>query len=119
MSSDAASNKLLAFHSTVLLFLFLHSYTIEKSVLEELVKRDSLNVREVELFKAVDCWAKKECKKQGLAAEGFVKRRILGERIVKAIRFPVMEQHPTYLIEQFGNRTQSNTNRLIAELNRT
>ena len=66
--------------------------TIEKSMLEELVERDSLNVREVELFKAVDCWAKKECEKQGLVAEGSVKRKILGERIVKAIRFPVMEQ---------------------------
>jgi len=66
--------------------------TIEKSVLEELVERDSLNVREVELFKAVDCWATKECEKQGLVAEGSVKRMILGEQIVKAIRFPVMEQ---------------------------
>ena len=65
--------------------------TIEKSVLEELVERDSLNVREVELFKAVDCWVTEECEKQGLAAEGSVKRRILGERIVKAIRFPVMK----------------------------
>ena len=65
---------------------------IEKSILEELVERDSLNVREVELFKAVDCWATKECEKQGLAAEGSVKRKILGERIIKAIRFPVMEQ---------------------------
>ena len=65
---------------------------IEKSMLEELVERDSLNVREVELFKAVDCWATKECEKQGLAAEGSVKRKILGERIVKAIRFPVMNQ---------------------------
>ena len=37
--------------------------TIEKSVLEELVDRESLNVREVELFKAVDCWATKECEK--------------------------------------------------------
>ena len=64
--------------------------TIEKSVLKELVQRDSLNVREVELFKAVDCWAIEECKKQGLAAEGSVKRRILGERVVKAIRFPVI-----------------------------
>ena len=65
---------------------------IEKSVLEALVQRDSLNVKEVELFQAVDCWATKECEKQGLAAEGSVKRRILGERVVKAIRFPVMEQ---------------------------
>ena len=66
--------------------------TIEKSMLEELVERDSLNVREVELFKAVDCWATKECEKQGLAAESSLKRKILGERIVKAIRFPVMNQ---------------------------
>ena len=66
--------------------------TVKKSLLEELVERDSLNVKEVELFKAVDCWATKECEKQDLKAEGSVKRRILGERIVKAIRFPVMEE---------------------------
>ena len=65
--------------------------TIEKSMLEELVERDSLNVREVELFKAVDCWATRECKKQ-LAAEGSVKRETFGERIVKAICFPVIDQ---------------------------
>ena len=35
--------------------------TIEKSVLEELVERELLNVREVELFKAVNYWATKEC----------------------------------------------------------
>ena len=66
--------------------------TIEKPVLKAVVERDSLNVKEVELFKAVDCWATNECEKQGLAAKGRVKRKILGERIVKAIRFPVMEQ---------------------------
>ena len=66
--------------------------TIERSVLEELVEKDSLNIKEVELFKAVDCWAEKECEKQGLVAEGSVKRRILGERILKGIRFPLMEQ---------------------------
>ena len=66
--------------------------TIDRAVLEEMVEKDSLTVNEVELFKAVDCWAEKECEKQGLVAEGSVKRRILGERIVKGIRFPVMEQ---------------------------
>jgi len=66
--------------------------TIERSVLEELVEKDSLNIKEVDLFKAVDCWAEKECEKQGLVAEGSSKRRILGERIVKGIRFPLMEQ---------------------------
>ena len=67
--------------------------TIERSVLEEMVEKDSLNIKEVELFKAVDRWAGKECEKQGLVAEGSVKRRILGETIVKGIRFPLMEQN--------------------------
>ena len=66
--------------------------TIERSVLEEMVEKDALNIKEVELFKAVDRWAGKECEKQGLVAEGSVKRRILGERIVKGIRFPLMEE---------------------------
>ena len=66
--------------------------TIERSVLEEFVEKETLNIKEVELFKAVDRWAGKECEKQGLVAEGSVKRTILGERIVKGIRFPAMEQ---------------------------
>ena len=66
--------------------------TIEGSVLEEMVEKDSLNIKELELFKAVDRWASNQCEKQGLVAEGSVKRRILGERIVKGIRFPLMEQ---------------------------
>ena len=66
--------------------------TIERSVLEEMVEKDSLNIKEVELFKAVGRWAEMECERQGLVAEGSVKRRILGERIVKGIRFPLMEE---------------------------
>ncbi|XP_068696241.1 BTB/POZ domain-containing protein 6-like [Montipora foliosa] len=65
---------------------------IERTVLEELVQNESLNIKEVELFKAVDCWAVNECCKQGIEAEGPVKRRVLGEQVVKAIRFPSMEQ---------------------------
>ena len=38
---------------------------------------------------------------------------------VKHIRKVEVLSNPTYPIEQFGNRTQSNTNRSIAELNRT
>ena len=35
--------------------------TIERSVLEEMVKKETLNIKELELFKAVDRWAEKEC----------------------------------------------------------
>ena len=43
--------------------------TIERSLLEAIVARDSLTIKEVALFKAVDGWATKQCKKQSLAAE--------------------------------------------------
>ena len=64
--------------------------TVDRSVFESVVKREKLNVKEVELFKAVDHWATKESERQGKNPEGNVKRRILGEEIVKAIRFPLM-----------------------------
>ena len=65
--------------------------TIERSLLEAVVIRDTLTIEEIELFKAVDLWATKECERQGLEADGKTKR-ILGEKIIKAIRFPTMKQ---------------------------
>ena len=66
--------------------------TLEKSVVASVVKRERLDVKEVDLFKAVDRWATKEVERQRLTPDGKVKRRILGEEIVKAIRFPLMSQ---------------------------
>ena len=66
--------------------------TMERSLLQELVERDSLNISEVELFKAVNCWAEKECERQMVKTGGPAKRVILGEEIVKKLRFPIMEQ---------------------------
>ena len=66
--------------------------TLERSQMESVVKRERLNVKEVELFKAVDRWATKESERQGVAPDGEMKRRILGDEIVKAIRFPLMSQ---------------------------
>jgi len=70
--------------------------TIERSLLEAVVKRDTVTIEEIELFKAVDSWARKQCEKQGLAADGATKRRILGE-VITGIRFPTMKQ------EDFGS----------------
>lgn len=67
--------------------------TVERSFVKQLVKRETLNVKEVELFKAIDCWAKKECKRRKLKIAGSVKRQVLGEQIVKQIRFPIMTQN--------------------------
>ena len=66
--------------------------TIERSLLEAVVKHDNLTIEEIELFKAVDLWARNECERQRLAADGKAKRRILGEEIIKAIRFPIMDE---------------------------
>ena len=63
---------------------------IEKSLLEGVIARDNLMIEEVALFQAVFRWATKQCEKQGLVADGKVKRRIIGERAIKAIRFPLM-----------------------------
>ena len=64
--------------------------TIERSLLEAVVVRDTLAIEEIELFKAVDLWAAKECERQGLAADGAIKRGILGEEVVEGIRFSTM-----------------------------
>ena len=66
--------------------------TLERSIVESVVKRERLNVEEVDLFKAVDRWATKEVERQGLNRDGEVKRRVLGEEILYAIRFPLMSQ---------------------------
>ncbi len=86
--------------------------TLERSLVETVVKRESLFVKEVELFKAVDRWATKEIERQGMTPDGPLKRRILGEDIVKAIRFPLMSQaeflsvvYDTYIltVQEVGN----------------
>ena len=66
--------------------------TIERPLLEAVIVRDTLSIKEVNLFKAVNVWATKECQRQGLRPSGAVKRRILGDSVVKGIRFPVMKQ---------------------------
>ena len=65
--------------------------SVERSVVESVVKREALNVTEV-LFKAVDRWATRECERQGITFDGETKRRVLGEDIVNGIRFPLMEE---------------------------
>ena len=66
--------------------------TIEKTLLEALVQRETLQIREPKLFKACDQWAINQCRKQGLATDGELKRRVLGEKIIKAIRYAAMKQ---------------------------
>ena len=66
---------------------------IERPHLEAMVSRDTLKTEEVKLFTAVDNWATRECEKNGLTPDGKTKRTVVGEQIIKAIRFPVMGQY--------------------------
>ncbi|XP_068752963.1 BTB/POZ domain-containing protein 6-like [Montipora capricornis] len=66
---------------------------IQHSLLEAIISRDTLTLTEIDLFKAVHLWATKQCKKKGLEANGEAKRGILGEAVVKKIRFPLMKEH--------------------------
>ena len=65
---------------------------IERSLVESVVKSEKLNVKEVEMFKAVNRWAEKKIEEQGIASDGNTKRRIIGEEILKEIRFPLMTE---------------------------
>ena len=55
-----------------------------------ILKRDSLDVQEVDVFQAVNRWAETICAKQGKTPSGKEKRTIIGEEILKLIRFPSM-----------------------------
>ena len=66
--------------------------TLERSLVESVVKKKILNVKEAELFLAVDRWATQEIQRQGLSPDGETKRRIIGEELLNAIRFPLMSQ---------------------------
>ncbi|XP_078348497.1 BTB/POZ domain-containing protein 6-like [Oculina patagonica] len=64
---------------------------LERPLVESIVKRDGLNMKEVLLFQAVDRWATKECRRRDLTpSDEHAKRRVLGDEIVNAIRYPLM-----------------------------
>ena len=64
---------------------------VSHEMLCSVLERDTLTVREVDIFKAVDRWAEHQCKKQQREVSGEEKRKILGDA-VNLIRFPLMKQ---------------------------
>ena len=62
---------------------------INEATLAELVKRESLNVKEVDLFKAVLKWSEAECSRKGIEANPKNKRAVIGNTIHQ-IRFASM-----------------------------
>ena len=64
---------------------------IDKELLLEFVERDTLSVKEVDLFKAVQRWAVSECQRRRVKDCGNRKREVLGKAL-ELIRFPLMSQ---------------------------
>ena len=66
--------------------------SITRGLLEEVVKRDDLTIREIDLFQAVDRWATAECERKDLEPVKDSKRIVIGEEVLSNIRFPLMSQ---------------------------
>ena len=74
---------------------------VDKATLAGLVKRESLSVEEVDLFKAVLKWSEAECSRKGIEANAKNKRAAMGNTIYQ-IRFAFMTS------QEFGqNASQS------------
>ncbi len=68
-------------------FSYMHQET-----LTELLKRELLNVKEVDLFKAVLKWSEAECLRKEIESNPMNKRAVMGKAIYQ-IRFASMTQH--------------------------
>ena len=64
---------------------------ISQKTLINLLKRESLNIEEVQLFQAVLKWSESECSKKGMEVTGKNKRAVLGDAIYQ-IRFLSMSE---------------------------
>lgn len=61
-----------------------------EDVMCEILKRDTLNLPEIDLYKHVIRWSKEECKRRQQVDSNDNIRRMLRKNIVPLIRFPLM-----------------------------
>ncbi|XP_031567046.1 BTB/POZ domain-containing protein 6-B-like, partial [Actinia tenebrosa] len=66
---------------------------ISRELLIQVLARETLHVEEIELFKAVDKWASNQIKDEKLKHDGATKREVLGEEVIRLVRFPIMSHH--------------------------
>ena len=81
---------------------------INQATLTSLLKRDSLNVKELDLFKAVLKWSEVECSRKGIEANAENKRAAIGSAIYQ-IRFSSMT------LQEFGQITSLQSGVLTPE----
>ena len=63
---------------------------IDRDVLEQVLERDELTIREVDLFRRVLDWAKIQKKQQKREDKEINIRAVLGEKVIHLMRFPTM-----------------------------
>ena len=63
---------------------------IDRDVLEQVLERDELTIREVDLFRRVLDWAKIREKPQEREGKELNTRDVLGEKVIHLMRFPTM-----------------------------
>ncbi|EDO39373.1 predicted protein, partial [Nematostella vectensis] len=63
---------------------------VSKELLCDLLKRESLSIPEVKLFRAVNRWAEKKVEEKGMLGNPKAKREVLGEDLIYLIRVPLM-----------------------------
>ena len=87
-------------------------FEMERSDLIELVKRNTLNVKEIELFIAINKWAENQYKKLGLDAT-VERRQILGDDIIDNFRFPVMDENKFNVAKRTNLLTEEETRDIL------
>ncbi|EDO43931.1 predicted protein, partial [Nematostella vectensis] len=65
---------------------------VTQEILCDILERDSLRIREIDLFKAVYRWAEHKMQRQGSDGEARTMRDIIGDKAFHLIRFPTMSK---------------------------
>lgn len=80
-----------------------------EDIICEILKRDTLNMPEIDLYKRIIEWSKEECKRRELAETNDNIKKILRKNIINLIRFPLMSS------EEFANEVASRSPKILNE----
>lgn len=84
--------KIVDVHTAKILQTDAHFVIEEKEPLVAILRRDTLQAKETEVFQAMNRWAESMCERRREIPTGMAKRTIIGEDTLKLMRFPLMSQ---------------------------
>jgi hypothetical protein len=81
--------------------------SVDESVIRQVISRDTLYIKETDLFLALINWSEAECRRKGLAIDGSNRRSVMAP-FIHRIRFPTMTLHEFRTnVEPFNILTES------------